>query len=239
MLAPIVSVYAHLFALLVFGLGRNLLPCLILLLLGLVSSVLLVLCLPIPTLSISFALAFALDNISELVIELEIPLESIKHSRHGHNLLITGGFVSPSYLSLYIVALVGGKGHAGFVGHSSELPIKPIIMVAADVLLEVMAGDNTVGIEQEPDRIVIGGATGQQMQMIPVKLAMDIIDVTINCCCKNPKILKVLSQGLHGGNGVDGGKPHDDFVQKRCILHTVKSALVAVGQQPCLSLSRK
>ncbi len=57
----------------------------------------------------------------------------------------------------------GGKGHEGFVGHSSELPIKPIIMVAVDVLLEVVTGDDTVGIKQEPNRIVNGDAVGQQM----------------------------------------------------------------------------
>ncbi len=44
------------------------------------------------------------------------------------------------------------------MGDSSELPIKPVIMVAADVLLEVVAGDDTVGIKQEPYRIVNGGA---------------------------------------------------------------------------------
>jgi hypothetical protein len=80
MLAPMVSVLAHLLALLVSGLGRDLLPCLFLLLLGLVSSVLLVLRLPIATLSLFFALAFALDNISKLVIKLEMSLESIERS---------------------------------------------------------------------------------------------------------------------------------------------------------------
>ncbi len=125
--------------------------------------------------------------------------------------------------------------------HSSELPIKPIIMVVAYVLLEIVAGDDTVGIKQEPNRIINSGAVGQQLQMIPIKLTMDLADVTINinCRCKNSKVLKVLSQGLCGGNGVDGGKPHDDLVQKRCILHTVESVLVVVGEQPCLSLSRK
>jgi hypothetical protein len=43
MLATMVSVLAHLLALFVSGLGRDLLPCLVLLLLGLVPSVLLVL----------------------------------------------------------------------------------------------------------------------------------------------------------------------------------------------------
>jgi hypothetical protein len=96
MLAPMVSVLAHLLALLVSGLGRHLLSCLVLLLLGLVSSVLLVLRLPIATLSLSFAL----DNISELVIKLEMSLESIERSQHGRNLLVTGGFGSSSSLSL-------------------------------------------------------------------------------------------------------------------------------------------
>ncbi len=95
-----VSVLAHLLIFVVSILGRDLLLCLILLLLGLVSGVLLVLCLLIATFSLSFALAFALDNISELVIRLEMSLESIEHSQHGHNLLITGRFGSPSSLSL-------------------------------------------------------------------------------------------------------------------------------------------
>ncbi len=89
---------------------------------------------------------------------------------------------------------MGGKGHEGLVGHSSELPIKPIIMVAADVLLEVVAGDDTVGIKQEPNRIVNGGTAGQQLRMVPGKLTMDLVDVTINCCCKISKVLKILLQ---------------------------------------------
>jgi hypothetical protein len=100
MLAPMVSVLAHLIALLVFKLGRHLIPCLVLLLLGLIPSILLVLCLPIATLFLSFALAFALDNISKLVIKLEMSLESIEHSQHGHNFLVTGGRGSPSSPSL-------------------------------------------------------------------------------------------------------------------------------------------
>ncbi len=80
MLALMVSVLADLLALIVSGLGRHLLPCLILLLLGLVSSVLLVLCLPIATLFLSFAPACALDNISKLVIKLEMSLKSIEGS---------------------------------------------------------------------------------------------------------------------------------------------------------------
>ncbi len=59
-------------------------------------------------------------------------------------------------------------------------------MVVADVLLEVVAGDDKVGIEQEPNRIMNSGAMGQQLWMILVKLTMDLVDVAINCCCKHP-----------------------------------------------------
>ncbi len=75
------------------------------------------------------------------------------------------------------------------MGHSCELPIKPIIMVATDVLLEIVAGNDTVDFEQEPNRIINGGAAGKQLQMIPVKLTIDLVNVTSNCHCKNSKVL--------------------------------------------------
>ena len=47
-------------------------------------------------------------------------------------------------------------------------------------------------------------------------------------------------QGLRGGKGVNGCKPHDDLVHDEgCIFHTIKGVLIAVGEQPCLSLSRE
>ncbi len=78
MLTPMVSVLSHLLALNVSGLEGHFLPCFVLLLLGLVSSVLLVLCLLTATLSLSLAYAFALDNVSKLVLNLEMSLESFK-----------------------------------------------------------------------------------------------------------------------------------------------------------------
>jgi len=51
--------------------------------------------------------------------------------------------------------------------------------------------------------------------MIPAKLAMHLVDVTIICRCKHPKVLKVLSQGLCGVDGVNGGKPHYNLGQQR------------------------
>ncbi len=73
------------------------------------------------------------------------------------------------------------------MGDSSELPIKPIIMVVADVLLEVVAGDDTIGIKQDPNRIVNGGAAGQQLQIIPVKLAIDLLMSPLSVAAKTPR----------------------------------------------------
>ncbi len=163
MLAQMVGVLAHILALFVSVLGGHLLLSLIILLLGLVSSDLVVIRLLIATFSLSLALAFALDNISKLVLKLEMFHESIECSQHGNNVLIIRGFGSPSSLSLEVVTLVVGKGHKCIVGHSKELPVKPVIMVVADVLLEVVTWDDKIGIKQEPNRIFKGGAASQQL----------------------------------------------------------------------------
>jgi hypothetical protein len=239
MLAPMVSVLAHLLALLVSGLGGHLLQCVVLFLLGLVPIFLLILHFLIATFSFFLALSFTLDNIVELIVKLEVSLESIEHTCHGHNLLVVGGFGPPHPPSLEAVALAGGKGHEGLVSHSCECPIEPVVVVAVYALLEVEAGDNKVGIEQEPNRVINGGNMGQQLRVISVKIAMDLVDVAINRCCKCPLVLKVLTQGLCCGKGVNGGKSHDDLVHKGCIFHTAESVLIAVGEQPCLSLNHE
>jgi hypothetical protein len=79
MLTPMISVLAHLLTFLVSILGSDLL---------------------IATFSLSFALALALDNISKLVIRLEMSLVSMERSQHGHNLLVTERFGSPISLSV-------------------------------------------------------------------------------------------------------------------------------------------
>ncbi len=159
-----VSVLAHLLAFLVSGFGGHLLPCFVLLLLGLVPSVLLVLHFLIATFSFfPCPCLFTLDNVSVLIIKHEVSLESIECSQDGYDVLVIGGFGSPCPPSLEVVAFAGGKGHENLTSHSCEFPIKPAIMVVADVLFEAVAGDNKVGIEQEPNRIINGGIAGQQL----------------------------------------------------------------------------
>ncbi len=58
---------------------------------------------------------------------------------------------------------MGGKGHECFMGHSSELPVKPIIMVVGDVFFKGVAWDDKIRLKQEPNRIVNGDAMGQQL----------------------------------------------------------------------------
>jgi hypothetical protein len=92
MLAPMVSVLAHLLALFVsiVGLGGHLLPCFVLLLLGLVASFLLVLYFLIVTFSLSLALVFPLYIISALFVELELSLEGIECSNMTIIFLLSG-----------------------------------------------------------------------------------------------------------------------------------------------------
>ncbi len=49
------------------------------------------------------------------------------------------------------------------MGHSCEFPIEPLVMVAVDVLLEVIAGDDKVGTILEPNRVVNGDAMDQEL----------------------------------------------------------------------------
>ncbi len=129
------------------------------------ASVLLLLCFLITIFSLSlahaFALVFALDKVSELFAEHEVSLEGIECSRHGHDLFIVRGFFSQNLLSLEVVTLAVGKDHEGLMGHSCEFLIEPAIILAADVLLEVVAWNDKIGIEQEPDRVVGSSTTGQ------------------------------------------------------------------------------
>jgi hypothetical protein len=92
------------------------------------------------------------------------------------------------------------------MGYSKELPIKPIIMVAADVLLEVVAGDDTVCIEQEPNRGV-RPIKWPFFQMV-TKPFLSILIYSTRC---EYDILKVLS------------KKNDQNLPVRCVKHITVS----------------
>jgi hypothetical protein len=66
-----------------------------------------------------------------------------------------------------------------------ELAIKVVIVVAPDEHLEVVAGDDMIGIKEEPDRIVNIGTAGEQLHVILVKLAIDLVNITADHGCKH------------------------------------------------------
>jgi hypothetical protein len=66
-----------------------------------------------------------------------------------------------------------------------ELSIKVVIVVVPDVHLEVVAGDNVIGIEEEPNRIINIGTAGKQLHLILVKLAFDLVDIAADRGCKH------------------------------------------------------
>ena len=51
---------------------------------------------------------------------------------------------------------------------------------------------------------------------------------SLNCPCKlakHPVVVEGVTQGLSGGERVNGGKPHDDLVHEWDILHPLKTYL--------------
>ncbi len=141
---PMVSVFAHFLALLFTILGWYLLPLLILFLLGLVPVLLLVLCLGV---ALFLALASLFQGIPKLLVGLEMALESLDFSSHCRDLLVVEGFGAPNSLHLKPVVLMHGRGHQGLVSEASKSSIKVVFILATNVLLEVGAGDNVVGLK--------------------------------------------------------------------------------------------
>ncbi len=87
-----------------------------------------------------------------------------------------------------------------------------------------------IGFEEEPDRVIDVGITSEQLRIILVKLAIDLVDIAIDRGSKYPYVVEVIAQDLRGGNRVDGDKPHDDLVLQRCILHAIEGVFVAIGE---------
>jgi hypothetical protein len=169
-----VHVLAHLLGLLVTVLWGDLLSHLVLLLPVLIALVLLV-----P------GLLVIVEGIFEMLVHLEMPFESIELGGHGNNLLVVWGFGTPLPLLPEPVILAHGGGHQGLMSEIDELAIKVVIVVVPDVHLEVVAGDDLIGIEEEPNRIVDIGTMGEQLHVILVELAIDLVDIATDRGCKH------------------------------------------------------
>jgi len=149
---------------------------------------------------------------------------------HGNNSLVVRRFGAALPLLPEPIILAQGRGHEVSVSEIDELAVKVVVVVAPDVCLDVVAGDDVIGFKQETDRVVNDGTVCKQLRIILVKLAIDLVDVAIDCGCKYPKVVEVITQDLHCGDRVDGDKPHDDLVHQRCILHTIEGVFIAVGE---------
>ena len=156
--------------------------------------------------------------------------EGVDLGSHGNNLLVVRRFGAPLPLLPEPIILAQGRGHEGLVSEIDELAVKVVVVVAPDICLEVVAGDDVIGFEKEPDRVVGVGTAGKQLRITLVQLAIDLVDVAIDCGCKYPEVVEFISQDLCGGDRVDGGKPHDYLVHQRCILHAIEGVFVAVGE---------
>ncbi len=152
------TLVVHLLLLLAF-LGRSLLPSLILLLLHTIRRVLLV-----PRLLTLLWLAVVLTSCSgKLRRKLELPLQGIEGGGHGNNLVIVGRFGSPGALGAKVVELGLGHSHKGHLGQGCKLPIKVVFVHPVDITLEVVARDDLVGQEEDPDWVVDGGAASNNL----------------------------------------------------------------------------
>ena len=158
-LAPIEGILSNLLA--CFALprfGRFLLPCFIFLLFPLVRRVLLVLVLlrAIVLLSLS-------SNGAELGIKLELALQRVDFSSHCHDFLVVGRLGTPLPLRLEEVELALSHGHHGLVSKTGKVTVEVLIVLGTDVLGEVVARHQEVGVEEDADRIVEGGPSREQL----------------------------------------------------------------------------
>jgi hypothetical protein len=63
-----------------------------------------------------------------------------------------------------------------------------------------------------------------------LKLSVHFVNVALNRCRVYTQILQVIPQRLSGGNGVDGGEPHDDLAHERGIFYAIKNVVLTDSQ---------
>ncbi len=126
------------------------------------------------------------EGVFEILVGLKMPFEGVDLGSHGKNLLVVRRFCAPLPLLPEPIILAQGGGHEGLVSEIDELAVKVVDVVAPDVCLEVVAGDDVIGFEEEPNRVVNTGTAGGQLRIFLDKLAIDLVDIAIDCGCKYP-----------------------------------------------------
>ncbi len=141
-------------------LWRLFLPIPILFLLTPVVHILLVLLLL--ALVIAFLVSFV-HNGAKRGVQLELAFKCVKGGGHCHNHLVIWGLGSPESLHLEPVVRVLGRGLEGLMGDGCELAIKVILVLTADVHIEVVAGDHKVSLKKDANEVVNGCTLGNQL----------------------------------------------------------------------------
>jgi hypothetical protein len=109
----------------------------------------------------------------------------IEFGGHGNNLLVVWGFGTPLSLLPEPIILAHGGGHHGLMREIDELAIKVVFLLVPDVRLEVVAGEDVIGIKEAPNRIINIGTAGKQLHVILVKPAIDLADIAADRGCKH------------------------------------------------------
>ncbi len=159
--APVIGAFVMHLLLLLAVLGRELLPGLVLLLLHTVRGVLLVPCfLTLLGLAITILLA---TSSGKLGGKLELPLQAIDGGGHGNDLVIIRRCGSPSAFRTEVIELGLHHSHEGLVGQGCEFPVKVVLVHPVDVTLEMVAWDNLIGREEDPNWVVNGCTTSNNL----------------------------------------------------------------------------
>ncbi len=129
------------------NLGRELFPCLLLLLVSLVGRVLLVLdfSTALDILLHSILLAFLGKGRRQLELAFEI-------GNHGNQALLVGRLGASDFARREVCKFGGGLSHQIFVHEVySQIPIVIIILLLCNILLKVVVGDDEVSVKQLGD----------------------------------------------------------------------------------------
>jgi hypothetical protein len=124
-------------------LWQLILPSLILLLFTMVRRIFLVflLLVLVVTLFISF-----ICHGTKLGVQLEMALNCVEGGGHRHNLFILWGFGSPESLRFKSVKLAICRVHEGLMGDGGKIAFEVILVLTADVGLEVVAGNHKISL---------------------------------------------------------------------------------------------